>query len=149
MENKPTPAAGEVLSEIRKRLEAQGAEQNRTYIMKIHEAVNAIRLVRNQVEAEIGNHLSGIETGFYKSEPRHSWLNMGFDTPGTSYPRFRPTFDFQIVSDELIISVFSEDRTGEPQIIWRTETTNSDFGDVFRQKIKDVFVGGLNDIFGR
>ncbi|WP_395757688.1 serine/threonine protein kinase [Achromobacter sp. EB05] len=149
MENKPTLATKEVLSEIRKRLEAQGAEQNRTYIAKIHAAVDVIRIVRNQVDAEVGGHLSGIESGFYKSEPRHSWLNMGFDTPGTSYPRFRPAFDFQIVADELIISVFSENRTGEPQIIWRTDMINSDFGDVFRQKIKDVFVGGLNDIFGR
>ena len=147
--NKPTLADGEILSEIKKRLEAQGAEINKTYFSKIKEAVSKIIIVRNDIAEEIGGHMSGVETGYYKSEPRHSWLNIGFDTPGTSHPRFRPTFDFQIIADELIITVFSEDRQGVAQIIWRTDVTNSDFGDVFRNKIRKIFITGLNVIFSQ
>ncbi len=147
--NKPTLANGEILSEIKKGLEAQGAEINKTYISKIEEAVSKIIIVRNNIAEEIGGHLSGVETGYYKSEPRHSWLNIGFDTPGTSYPRFRPTFDFQIIADELIITVFSENREGVARIIWRTDVTNSDYGDVFRSKIREIFVTGLNAIFSQ
>ncbi|XJI51276.1 hypothetical protein AB2F75_14255 [Escherichia coli] len=114
---------------------------------KIREAVSEIISVRNNIIEEIGGHLSGVETGYYKSEPRHSWLNIGFDTPGTSYPRFRPTFDFQIIADELIITVFSEDRQGVAKTIWRTDVSNSDFGDIFRRKIREIFVTGLSEIF--
>ncbi|EPF7466945.1 protein kinase [Serratia marcescens] len=148
-ENKPTLADGEILLEIKKRLEAQGAEANSVYMSKIREVVSKIILVRNNIVEEIGGHLSGVETGYYKSEPRHSWLNIGFDTPGTSYPRFRPTFDFQIIADELIITVFSEDRQGVAQIIWRTDVANSDFGDIFRGKIREIFVTGLSEIFSQ
>ncbi|HDC4575215.1 MULTISPECIES: protein kinase domain-containing protein [Enterobacter] len=147
--DKPPLEDDEILLEIKKRLEAQGAEINKTYFSKIKEAVREIIIVRNKIVEEIGDHLSGVETGYYKYEPRHSWLNIGFDTPGTSYPRFRPTFDFQIIADELSISVFSEDREGVAQVIWRTPVTNSDFGDVFRNKIKEIFVAGLRAIFSQ
>ena len=146
-ENIPTLADGEILLEIKKRLEAQGAEINSVYMSKIKETVSKIILVRNNIIEEIGGHLSGVETGYYKSEPRHSWLNIGFDTPGTSYPRFRPTFDFQIIADELIITVYSENRQGVAQTIWRTDVSNSDFGDIFRGKIREIFVTGLSEIF--
>lgn len=148
METKPSTSSDEILSEIRRRIEAQGAEQNRLYMDKINETLEVIRAVQRQVGAELGGHLSTVETGFYKSEPRHSWLNIGFDTPGTSSPRFRPTFDFQIIADELIVSAFTEDRAGEARILWRTDVTNPDLGDLFRRNVRDVFVSGLSCVFG-
>jgi len=149
METKSEVPDAQILEHIKKRLEAQGAERNRAYTAKIHEAVNVIRSVRNEIGVQIGNHLIGIETGFYKSDPTHHWLNIGFDTPGTSYPRFRPKFDFTIIGDELVVSLFSEDRQGTAQTLWRTQIAKSDLGPLFREKVQGAFVAGLGSAFGR
>ncbi|MGN4999156.1 serine/threonine protein kinase [Aeromonas sp. 80P] len=146
-DNDSTQTEEDVLLEIKNRLEAQGAGQNENYLSIINNAVNAICSTRDDMIEIMGGYLLPVRTGFYKNEPRHSWLNIGFDTPGTSYPRFRPTFDFTIIGEEFIVSTFKEQREGAAHVIWRTDVTNVDFGKDFHNEIKKVFTLGLKNVF--